>query len=116
VHGSIVDIGVILEYNYDGRDVDFFDPSANNTFIIFERDLFAGLRLSLSDVGSTEILLGSFIDTDDGSVFIGGEASRRFGEHWKILLEGRGYIAQKDNVIGYFEKDASIQVDLEFRY
>ena len=108
VSGSIVDIGLILEYNYDSRD--------NNTFIVFNNDFFAGMRLSLGDVGSTAFLLGAFVDAKDGSVFIAAEASRRFGENWKILLEGRGYLPQKDNVIRYFQNDAQIQVDIEFHY
>ena len=106
--GSILDIGIILEYSYDGRN--------NNTFIIFNNDFFTGVRLSLSDVGSTEFLVGSFIDAKDGSVFIAAEASRRFGDSWKILLEGRGYIPQKDNVLQFFRNDAQIQVDIEFHY
>jgi hypothetical protein len=108
VGGSIVDIGLILEYNYDGRD--------NNTFIVFDNDFFTGVRLSLSDVGSTAFLIGSFIDAKDGSVFIAAEASRRFGDNWKILLEGRGYIPQKENVIRVFQNDAQIQIDIEFHY
>ena len=108
VSGSIVDIGLILEYNYDSRN--------NNTFIIFDNDFFTGVRLSLSDVGSTEFLVGSFIDAKDGSVFIAAEAARRFGEHWKILLEGRGYIPQKGNVLQFFRNDAQIQIDIEFHY
>lgn len=108
VAGSIVDIGLILEYVYDSRD--------NNTFIVFDNDFFTGVRLSLSDVGSTEFLVGSFIDAADGSVFIAAEASRRFGESWKILLEGRGYVPQADNVIRFFQNDAQIQLDIEFHY
>lgn len=107
-NGSIVDVGVLLEYNYDGRD--------NNTFIIFEHDFFTGVRLTLSDVGSTEFLIGTFIDAKDGSVFIGGEAARRFGDSWKIILEGRGYIPQKDNILRFFQQDATVQLDVEFRY
>ena len=108
VSGSIVDLGLILEYNYDGRD--------NNTFIIFDNDFFTGVRLSLSDVGSTEFLVGSFIDAKDGSVLISAEASRRFGEQWKILLEGVGYIPQRGNVLQFFRNDAMITVDVEFHY
>ena len=108
VSGSIVDIGLILEYNYDSRN--------NNTFIIFDNDFFTGVRLSLSDVGSTEFLVGSFIDAKDGSVFIAAEAARRFGDNWKILLEGRGYIPQQGNVLEFFRNDAQIQVDIEFHY
>jgi hypothetical protein len=108
VSGSIVDIGLILEYNYDSRN--------NNTFIIFDNDFFTGVRLSLSDVGSTEFLIGSFIDATDGSVFLAAEAARRFGENWKILLEGRGYIPQQGNVLEFFRNDAQIQVDIEFHY
>jgi len=108
VSGSIVDVGLILEYSYDGRD--------NNTFILFDNDFFTGVRLSLSDVGSTEFLVGSFIDAKDGSVFIAAEASRRFGDSWKILLEGRGYIPQASNVLQAFQNDAQIQVDIEYHY
>jgi len=68
-NGSVVDVGVILEYNYDGRD--------NNTFILFNNDFFTGMRLTLNDVGSTEFLIGAFIDTEDGTVFIAAEAARR---------------------------------------
>lgn len=107
-HGSIVDVGVILEYNYDARD--------NNTFILFNNDFFTGIRLSLSDVGSTEFLVGSFIDTSDGSVFIAAEAARRFGDNWKILLEGRGYVPQAGNILEVFQNDAQIQVDIEYHY
>ncbi|MEM7435994.1 MAG: hypothetical protein AAF436_12635 [Myxococcota bacterium] len=113
--GSIVDIGLILEYNYDSRD--------NNSFIVFQNDFFVGVRLTLSDVGSTEFLVGSFIDRIDGSVFIAAEAARRFGDNWKILLEGRGYIPQGTtdftgniNPLRFFQQDAVIQVDVEFRY
>ena len=108
VSGSIVDIGLILEYNYDGRD--------NNTFIIFENDFFTGVRLSLSDVGDTAFLVGSFIDAKDGSVLISAEASRRFGESWKILLEGVGYIPQRGNVLQFFRNDAYVKIDIEFHY
>ena len=108
VSGSIVDVGLILEYNYDGRD--------NNTFIIFENDFFTGMRLSLSDVGSTAFLVGTFIDAKDGSVLISAEAERRFGDSWKILLEGVGYIPQRGNVLQFFRNDAMIKVDIEFHY
>lgn len=115
VKGSIVDVGLILEYNYDSRD--------NNSFIVFQNDFFTGVRLTLSDVGSTEFLAGSFIDRVDGSVFIAAEAARRFGDNWKILLEGRGYIPQGTtdlqgniNPLRFFQQDAVIQVDIEFRY
>jgi len=72
--------------------------------------------LSLSDVGSTEFLVGSFIDAKDGSVFIAAEAARRFGDSWKILLEGRGYIPQQGNVLEFFRNDAQIQIDIEYHY
>jgi hypothetical protein len=106
--GSIVDVGVILEYNYDGRD--------NNTFIIAENDFFTGVRLSLSEAGSTEFLVGAYIDAKDGSVLIAAEASRRFGDSWKILLEGRGYIPQGANILQAFSNDSQIQIDIEYHY
>ena len=108
VSGSMADIGLILEYNYDGRD--------NNTFIVFDNDFFTGMRISLSEVGSFEFLLGAFIDAKDGSLFLAAETSRRFGDNWKILLEGRGYVPQKDNIVRVFQNDAQIQIDIEYHY
>jgi hypothetical protein len=74
------------------------------------------MRLSLSDVGSAAFLIGTFIDVKDGSVLISAEAERRFGENWKILLEGVGYIPQNGNVLEFFRNDAQIKVDIEFHY
>ncbi|MEM7435049.1 MAG: hypothetical protein AAF436_07850 [Myxococcota bacterium] len=113
--GSIVDLGLILEYSYDSRE--------NGTFILFDDDFFAGVRLTLSDAGSTEFLAGAFVDRNDGSVFVSVEASRRFSENWKLLLEGRGYIPQGPtdpqsdaNPLRFFQQDAVVQLDIEFRY
>ena len=53
------------------------------------RDIFAGLRIVLNDVQSTEVLAGTIADTDNGSRLYSVEASRRIGANWKLTLEGR---------------------------
>ena len=50
------------------------------------------------------------------SVAIAAETSRRFGENWKILLEGRGYIPQGNNILEFFRNDSQIQIDIEYHY
>jgi hypothetical protein len=74
------------------------------------------MRLALSEVGSTEFLVGAYIDAKDGSVLIAAEASRRFGDSWKILLEGRGYIPRGNEILEFFRNDSQIQIDIEYHY
>ena len=73
------DIGLIGEYLYDERD-----------FIATDNDISVGLRLSLNDINSTELLAGLVYDLNNGSRYFSVEASRRIGNAWTIYIEARG--------------------------
>ena len=77
--GTYADLGVILEFAWDERG-----EGAPTTF---ENDLMFGLRLALNDMGSSEILLGMSQDLNEESRIVSLEASRRFGDRWKAVLE-----------------------------
>lgn len=81
VFGSAVDVGLLGEYLWDERD----DPAASP----FEDDVFAGIRIAGNDIASTQLLAGAIMDNDSDAVFGTVEASRRFGNHWKAVLELR---------------------------
>jgi len=76
---SATDLGLLLEYSYDGRDKDEADP--------LDDDLFLGTRFAFNDAQSSEILAGIFIDVGNRGRSFRVEASRRFGASWKGTLE-----------------------------
>ncbi len=81
---SSADLGVISEVLYDERGDDALTPFAD--------DILLASRLTLNDEQSTEFLLGMIFDSNDASRLLTLESSRRFGENWKITLEGQAFI------------------------
>ena len=82
VFESKADLGILMEYLYDGRDEEA-PPTA------FENDVFAGARLALNDTQDTSVLAGAIYDPSDSTAAILVEAERRLGENWKVELEAR---------------------------
>ncbi|MEM6650051.1 MAG: hypothetical protein AAF603_07360, partial [Pseudomonadota bacterium] len=76
VTDSGADLGVLVEYLYDGRE-EFFAPPTP-----LENDIFLGGRYTLNDIQDTAILAGAITDTEDGSISGLIEAQRRFGQNW----------------------------------
>ncbi|MDX8409663.1 MAG: hypothetical protein R8J84_06445, partial [Mariprofundales bacterium] len=68
---SSVDVGLLLEYLYDGRDPRFAPPTIAN------HDIFGGLRMVLNDTQDSTALLGASFDHHTGATFINAEAERR---------------------------------------
>lgn len=76
------DIGVLAEYQYDGRD-------ASAPFTAQDEDIFAGVRLALNDIQDTQILAGFSVDQSSGEQFYNFEADRRIGENYTLELRAR---------------------------
>lgn len=79
IGGSALDLGVIGEYLYDERADAALDD-----------DIALGLRLSLNDFQSTELVAVLLTDRDNGSSTFYVEASRRIGDSFKLEFEARG--------------------------
>ncbi|NVK23213.1 MAG: hypothetical protein HWD86_11905 [Kangiellaceae bacterium] len=77
---SGADLGVIMEYQTDSRDLLPGGFEQKDTIV-------TGFRLALNDVQSTEALLG--LSFADGQRFYNLEASRRLGDSWKLIIEAR---------------------------
>ncbi len=84
--GKGVDLTLTSEFYWDSRL-----PDQPITF--YDHDVFGGFRLAFSDTGATEVLAGGMTDVFTGATFLRAETSRRFGEHWRLFLEGRGFLA-----------------------
>ena len=99
VKNSGIDIGLISEYLYDSRGNLAFSSMAN--------DLFVGSRIAFNDTQSTEILFGGIFDLEKSSKLFSLEASRRFGEDWKISVEARIFSNIEDSEFLYFFREDS---------
>jgi len=80
VADSGIDLGLLAEYQYDGRDA-----SAPPT--IHDNDLFLGLRIGFNDVDDSSILGALLVDHRTGARWLSLEAETRVGESWKLGVE-----------------------------
>ncbi len=105
IAGSVADLGVLVEYQWDERGKMAPTPADN--------DIFAGGRLTLNDVQSTAILAGVIVDLDNTSIVSLVEASRRFGDAYTVSVEVRGFGRADENDFWYqLRKDSYLQVEL----
>jgi len=103
---SSSDVGLLLEYQYDGRDE--FEPVT-----ISDNDVFVGTRLALNDIQDTAVLAGFSYDTDTGETFVNIEAERRFGEDWFGELRVRAFSGAEQGESTYWlQKDDYVQVSV----
>ena len=97
------DLGLLVEYLYDGRSE---DPSKAPP-TRFDRDVFAGFRLALNNVADTAVLGGAIVDTRTSEIFVLLEAAHRLGDRWLIELETRWLLnTDRDGLAGAFRRDS----------
>ncbi len=106
---SPTDLGLLLEYAYDGRSKDEAD--------FLDNDVFLGTRFAFNDAQSSEILAGFFIDADNQSRSFRVEGTRRFGDSWKGTLELQTFsdIDSEDRLVA-FEKDDFVLVEMAYYF
>lgn len=102
VRASGIDLGVIGEYLYDGRDLVLAPVN------IFENDIFAGTRITFNDVQDTEILAGAIVDTDTGAIIGSVEFQRRIGSRMLLEVEGRYFNGGDDPFVDAFADDSHV--------
>lgn len=104
------DLGVLVEYQYDEREDNFFATGQN--------DIMLGLRWIWNDIDGTEILSGFIQDLDHSdtySAFV--EASSRMTDHWRWKLDAYFFSSdQTDDTFYYMRRDDHIQVALEYYF
>lgn len=119
VLGSRTDLGLIAEYMWDERGDDAFNT-------VFENDLALGTRWQLNDMADSQALLGLIWDTDSQEYIVKLEASRRLGDTWTLLMEGRVFggtdepdkddsledLLDGDNRLGAVSRDDFLQLEI----
>ena len=106
---SGIDVGIITEYQFDDRKTDLAGTPVLDSLVL-------GSRLAWNDVDSTELLVGLGIN-EEQDMFWNVEASRRFGDFWKLSIEARllANIEGVDPTVSPFfaiRDDSFIQVEL----
>ncbi len=106
---SGADLGILLEFQYDGRSDDLFIAP----FTTADNDVFVGARYALNDADDTSILAGVVTDVEDASMSGVIEATSRFGENWVGEIEGRFFMnVDPNNIAAAFEQDSHIMLRL----
>jgi hypothetical protein len=119
--GSNADLGLLLEYQYDGRDegvvMESYGPALAAPVTAADNDVFAGARLGFNDAQDASALVGMSVDAEDQSMGMFIEASRRIGANWTAELETRLFFnADPDNIASVFRKDDFITLRLTRYY
>jgi hypothetical protein len=106
---SRVDVGLLLEYMYDGRDAHFAPPS------FADHDVFGGFRIAINDTQDTAILFGASVDYQTQARFINLEAERRLTDHLKLEFNGRFFINVPNNdLLALIRNDDFLELKLNW--
>ena len=100
------DVGVLLEFQYDGRN-------ESEPLTLADNDIFSGVRLALNDIQDTAVLAGIGYDRDTSETFINVEADRRLGEDFVLEVRARFFTnAQPGDNSFAIEDDDYLQLRL----
>jgi hypothetical protein len=103
---SSADLGLLLEYQYDGR-------SELEPFTTADNDVFVGARLALNDTQDTSVLAGVAWDTHTGETFFNVEAERRIGDSIALELRARAFSGAGPQDLTYaVVRDDYVQIQL----
>jgi len=99
---TAADLGLLVEYLYDGRDA-VAPPT------IYDDDVFVGSRLALNDSSDTQLLAGVVIDRNDGSTAGLLELERRVAGRFRVELEARWFSnVARGNTLTVFDRDSHL--------
>ena len=106
---SGADLGIIAEFQYDGRS----ENPLISPFSVADNDVMTGLRYSANDSADSSVLLGVVTDIEDASMSGIVEATTRFGDNWVGEIEGRFFMnVDPDNGLFGFKDDSHIMLRL----
>jgi len=104
LRNSATDLGLLLEYQYDGRAI-------TEPLTLADNDVFVGARLAFNDVQDSTALLGLSYDVDTGATFVNIEADRRFGQNYVAELRVRLFSdADRDDPVFAISSDDYLQL------
>ncbi|BDT69336.1 hypothetical protein os1_35260 [Comamonadaceae bacterium OS-1] len=87
INGSVVDVNLLGEYQFDLRPADA-------PLTTLSHGIYAGVRVALNDPASTEFKFGVVAEPSTGARLWRGDASRRIAKNWTV----EGTMSVFDNV------------------
>ncbi|MDJ0655833.1 MAG: hypothetical protein QNJ40_16830 [Xanthomonadales bacterium] len=110
IRDSALDLGVLVEYLYDGRG-DSAPPTP------FDDDVFVGARVALNDASDSSLLVGAVVDRGSGEAFFNLEAERRLTDQLSAELRFRGFSnAGPGDALFPFQRDDYLQLNLSWYF
>lgn len=110
VFDSAVDLGWLMEYQYDNRGAAAPVPG--------QRDLFAGVRVAFNDEAGSELLFGIAQDLQNGGTRSGMlEASMRFSNNLRLRLDAWFFqTLSVQQPIWWLRQDDYIQLGMDYYF
>ena len=112
VFGSAVDLGLLGEWNYDGRGRNATPSRSPNTL---ENDFFFATRIAFNDVQSTEIIASILGDVDRATRALSVELYRRISDQLSLDIEAI-YLLSIDQADIHYDTRRDSFVDLSLMY
>jgi len=111
VGGGKTDLGLLSEYAYDERG------DKPTTTSIYDNDAFFGMRLTPNDTAGTQLLMGFMQDLEESENLLVVEASRRFGDHWRLILEAWLFLnAPRQRILYDLRDDDFARLELAYYF
>jgi hypothetical protein len=108
INDSSADLGLLLEYQYDGRNNISAPTLANN-------DVFLATRYAFNDTQDTSILAGVVVDVENNTTFLNIEAERRIGKNLSAELRIRALSnVDEQDIAKAFENDDYVQFTMSW--
>ena len=110
VFGSEADLGLLAEWNYDGR--------RENATNVFDNDIFLGARLAFNDVQSTDLVVSMLADADHSTRSMVFEFNRRLSDRWSLHLEAVAILAvdKADHTHYQTRRDSFIELQVTYNF
>lgn len=106
---SGIDVGLLGEFSYDGRE--------NQAPALFDHDAFGGVRIAFNNLDATQLLTGALVDVVNGATVFSLEASSRLGDHFKLGAEMRMFLNTRDDeTLSGFGQDSYGLVELTWLF
>lgn len=107
---SASDIGLLLEFIYDGR-------AESEPPVLLDKEIFLGSRLALNDASDTSLLAGLAVDLRSQAMFFSIEAERRLTDSLSTELKLRVFAnASSGELADAIEKDDHLQLQLNWHF
>ena len=111
IWGSVADLGLLCEWNYDQRG------KREHSSTEFQNDLFLAVRLALNDTQSTDLIAGILADMDHNTITLSMVLKRRITDQWSLNLETIVFMdVDEEDIIYETRQDSFIALNLTYNF